>query len=226
MLKHHVVRVHARHLQTAELARNAFVHRLCQDLRPFGIGMHGIFQDVRIRIERFVEVYHLHLFGLGNTCYRLLDFAVPITRTRLETRVAVRQRSHPCNEKTHLRVGLAEIIHQRTVVADELVAVVGPIARIGIIDAQMDHHNVARKGYRITVFLLLVVRAVSPVQQGSTRLAEVAHLVPLAQHLLELDGIGVHFAVLHPRSVGNAIAHACLPDFLLRSQHTGKHQGQ
>ena len=226
MLEHHVVGIHRRHLQAPHLAGNAFIHRLGQDFSTLGIRMNGILQDIMIRIKRFVEVNHLHPFSLGDALYRLLDFSVPIAGTRLETGMTVRQRSHASNEEAHLRIRLAEIVHQRTVVADKFIAVVGPVARVGIVDTQMNHHNIPCKGHRILVLLLLGVRTVSLVEQGSSRLTEIAHLVGIAQHSLQLHGIGIHFPVFHACAIGNAVAHTSHLDLVLCHRPARKKQGQ
>ena len=226
VLEHHVVRIHVRHLQTTEVAGDAFVHRLGKNSRSLNIGMHGIFQQVRIRIKRFVEVYQLYSFCPGDTLDGQLDFLVPITGTRLETGMAVGQWSHARQEETYLRVHLTEGLHQCTIIADKLIPIVRPIAWIGVVDAEVDDHDVAGKGQGILVFLLLGVGAMSVVQECSTGLAEVTHLVLVAQHALELHGIGIHFPVRYPRTIGDAVSHTCHFDFVLSISSTSKEQSQ
>ena len=224
VLEHHVVSIHVGHLQATELSGDALIYGLGQDGCTLGIGVNGIFEDVRIRIERFMEVDELNALGLGYALDGQLDFGMPVAGARFETPMAIGQRSHACQEEAHLRVHLAEGLHERTIVANELVAIVGPVARVGIIDAQVDDHNVAGKGQGILVFLLLGVRAVSVVEQGSSGLAEVAHFVCIAQHSLQLHGVSVHFAVGHTRSVGNAIAHASHFNLLLCPTSTSQYK--
>ena len=173
-----------------------------------------------------MEVYQLYSFCPGNTFDGQLDFLVPITGTRLETGMAVGQWSHARQEETYLRVHLTEGLHQGTIIADKLIPIVRPIAWIGVVDAEVDDHDVAGKGQGILVFLLLGVGAMSVVQECSTGLAEVTHLVLVAQHALELHGIGIHFPVCYPRTIGDAVSHTCHFDFVLCISSTSKEQSQ
>ena len=207
VLQHHVVRIHARQLQAAEITGNAFVHHLGQDSGTFRIRMHRIFQHIRIRIERFVEVNQLNTLRLGNALNRQLDFFVPITGTRFKTEMTVRKRSHPGNQETSLRIHLAERLHQCTIITDEFIPIVRPVAWVGIVDTQMNHHDISGKCQRILVFLLLGIRTMSLVQQGRSRLTEITYFVLVAQHLLESHRISVLFPFRHTGSICDAVTY-------------------
>ena len=52
------------------------------------------------------------------------------------------------------------------------------------------------------------------IQQGGTRLSEVAHQVFVTQHILKLYGIREMFSILDTRAIGNTVAYASHLDFL------------
>ena len=195
MLKHHIVRIHFRHLQTTEITGNALVYGLRQNGCPLCVRVYRILQHVWIRIKRLVEVYQLYTFCLSDTFNGQLDFIVPVTSTRLETPMTIRQRSHSSQEETHLRIHLTERLHQGTVITDKFVSVVRPVAWVGIVDAEMYHYDVTGKSQGILILLLLGIRAMSLVQQSSSRLTEVTYFVLLTQHALQLHRISIYFSI-------------------------------
>ena len=78
----------------------------------------------------------------------------------------------------------------------------------------MDDGDVALEGHRLPILFLLHIRAVTVVQQGGTRLSEVAYQIFVAQHFLQLYGIGEMLSILDSRAVGDTVAHASHLDFL------------
>ena len=186
-------------------------------MSTLGIGVDIILQNVGIWVQRFKEVNHLHLLGTCHAGNGLLYLLVPVACARFVAPMAVGQGCHPGNEESCLGVYLAEGLDKGTIVTDKLVLIVGPVARVSIVDAKVYYHYISGKGQSVLVLLLLGVGAVSLVQQGSTRLAEVAHLVAVAQHALQLHWIGIHLAVCHTATIGDTIAHACHLDLLLLS---------
>ena len=122
--------------------------------------------------------------------------------------MTVGYRSHTSQYEAHLRIGSTQRIHYRKVVLDEFVAIVGPVARVGIVDAEGYHGNVALEGERLLKLLLHHLGAVAVIEQRGTGLAEVAHYIPLAQHTLQLRWIGVAGTVLDTGAVGDTVAYA------------------
>ena len=116
--------------------------------------------------------------------------------------------SHTRQYEAHLWIGCTQRIHYRKVVLDKFVAIVGPVARVGIVDAEVYHGYVAFEGKHLLKLLLHHIGAVAVIEQRGTGLAEVAHYIPLAQHTLQLRGIGVVRTVLNTGAIGNAVAYA------------------
>ena len=119
---------------------------------------------------------------------------------------------HAAYPHLDMGVGTAQGVDEGEVVGDELVAVVGPVARVGVVEAEVYDGLVGGKGYGIAIGLLLGVGAVPMVEQRGTRMAEVAHIVALAQHLAQTGGVGGLGGVLMAIAVGNTIAYASYAD--------------
>ena len=83
-----------------------------------------------------------------------------------------------------LGVGHAERIDEGAIVRNKLVAIVGPVARIGIVDAKVNHHNVGSKVHGLAELRLFGVRPMSTKEQCGTGSAEISYFIFLAQHLL------------------------------------------
>ena len=81
----------------------------------------------------------------------------------------------------HVFVLLAESIDERSVVGIEFVGIVGPVARIGIVETQMYDHHVGAKGQRVGIFGQVHVGIVAVAQERGTVVAEIAHFVGIAQ---------------------------------------------
>ena len=122
--------------------------------------------------------------------------------------MTVSNRSHTSQYEAHLRIGCTQRIHYREVVLDEFIAIIGPVARVGVVDAEVYHGNVALEGERLLKLLLHHIGAVSVIEQRGTGLAEVAHYILVAQHTLQLRGIRVVRTVLNTGAVGDAVAYA------------------
>ncbi len=212
-LQHHVVGIDTRQLQASIVARDASIHCLRQDASPFGIRMNGIGQQVGIWIERGMEIYQ---FRPTNPCHGLdglLYLVVPTLGARHEPWVTVSDGRHASQDKAHLGVGGAQGVHQREIVSHELITIVGPIAWVCVVDAQVDHGYVALESHGLPELLLPYVWSMPMIQQRGTRFAEIAHFILVAQHLLKLYRIGEMLPVLDARAVGDAVAHASHLDF-------------
>jgi len=67
----------------------------------------------------------------------------------------------------------------------ECVAVIGPVARVGVVGAEMDHGYVGRKLKCMCEFFRLAVRVVAFPEQCGAVAPEVAHLIAFAKRLLQ-----------------------------------------
>ena len=115
---------------------------------------------------------------------------------------------HEAHPYLDVGVGTAQGVDEGEVVGDELVAVVGPVARVGVIEAEVYDGLVGDKGDGIAVSLLLGVGAVSVVKKSGTRVTKVAHLIARSQHLTQTGGIGGLRGGLMSIAIGNAVAYA------------------
>ena len=158
---------------------------------------------------------------LCNLFNLLLNLPIPVACTALEASVPVEDRCHAANDNLWIAVGvrLPETFDYAGIVAEELIAVVGPVAWVGVVEAQVDYHNVGSKLKCGLVFWQRGVWAVSFVQQGCTRMPEIAHLVLLAEQLLQLCGVGGLCRVLVPVSVCYTVAYTGNLYLLLRYCH-------
>ena len=121
-----------------------------------------------------------------------------------------------CQDKSYLWIGRTQRVHQRKIIFHELVTIVKPVSGVCIVDAQVDDCDIALEGHRLPILLLLHIRTVPVVQQGGTRLSEVAHQVFITQHILKLYGIREMFSILDSCTIGDAVAYASHLDFLYR----------
>jgi len=88
------------------------------------------------------------------------------------------------NHNPDFRISRPKRIDQFNVIFHKEITIIGPITGICIIDAQMNNHNISGEVDRSAKLILLHVRPVPFIQQGSTRFAEVFDLIRLSQHLL------------------------------------------
>ena len=119
-----------------------------------------------------------------------------------------------CQDKSYLWIGRTQRVHQRKIIFHELVTIVRPVSGVCIVDAQVDDCDIALEGHRLPILLLLHIRTVPVVQQGGTRFSEVAYQIFVAQHFLQLYGIGEMLSILDSRTIGDTVAHTSHLDFL------------
>ena len=112
-----------------------------------------------------MKVYQLCPGKLGHPFNGMLYLFVPVARARLKTGVAVGYGSHSRHQDTHLRIDYTERVDQRQIVSDEIITIIGPVARIGIIDTQMNHNNISREGQCPLKFLLSDIGTMPFIQQ-------------------------------------------------------------
>ncbi len=161
MLEHHAVGVERSHAQAAVVARNGAAHDVGEDRGTLGIGVEAVGHQARMGVERGVEVDELRPGVLGHPLDAALDFGMPVARARLEAVVAVRDGREARHQNAARGISLAERVDERPVVGDELVAVMGPVARVGVVDAEVDDHDVGSEGQRLGALGLLVVGTVT-----------------------------------------------------------------
>ena len=213
-LQHHVVCIEIRQFQTAIVSGDSTINGLSQNTSTFCIRMDGIRQQVRIWIERRMEIDE---FRSAYSCHHLdgfLYFIVPQLGTRNEAGMPMGYRRHASQDKAYLGIGRTQRVHQRQIILYKFVSIVRPVSRVGIVDAQVDDCDIALEGHRLPILLLLHIRTVPVVQQGGARLSEVAYQVFVTQHLLQLYRIGEMLSILDTRTIGDAVAYASHLDFL------------
>ena len=213
-LQYHIIRIETGELQSTIISGNTAIHGFRQDAGTFRIRMDGIRQQIRIRIERSMEIDD---FRSAHLCYHLdslLYFIMPLLGARDKTGMAVGNRSHSSQNKTYLRIHGTQRVHQGKIIFHELITIVRPVSWVRIVDTQMNDSNIALEHHCLSVLFLLHIRTVSMLQQGSTRLTEVTYQVLVAQHLLKLYRIREMFSILDSRAIGDTVAHASHLDFL------------
>lgn len=94
----------------------------------------------------------------------LLYLPVPVACTRFETRVTVGDRRQAADPYFTLRVRLPESIDQGQIIFREVIPVIRPVARVGVVQSEMDDDPVGGKVEGGLAFLLLIVGTVSPSQ--------------------------------------------------------------
>ena len=112
-----------------------------------------------------MKVYQLCPGKLSHSFNGLLYLFVPVARARLKTGVAVGNGSHSRHQDTRLWIDYTERVDQRQIVSDEIITIIGPVARIGIIDAQMNHNNISREGQCLLKFFLSDIGTMPFIQQ-------------------------------------------------------------
>ena len=204
-LQYHIICIEIGQLKSTIISGNTAINGFRQDAGTFRIRMDGIRQQIRIRIERCMEIDH---FRSAHLCYHLdslLYFIMPLLGTRDKTGMAVGYRSHASQNKTYLRIHGTQRVHQGKIIFHELITIVRPVSWVRIVDTQVDDSNIALERHCLSVLFLLHVRTVSMPQQGSTRLTEVTYQVLVAQHLLKLYRIREMFSILNTCTIGNTV---------------------
>ena len=184
------------------------IDHIGQQCRSRLVGVKAVGQHFGMGEEGFVEVDEAGTGGCRHTFDGALNEFVPIARSGQKSVVTVGDGRHPCEEKACLGVGGAERVDQRDVVLREIIAEERPVARIGVVDTEVNHHDVGTEIECISVDFLRDVRAVSATQQGRAGVAEVAHVIALAEAFLQARRVALGVAVGEAVAVGDAVAHA------------------
>ena len=148
--------------------------------------MQGVGHQVGAVIEVTAKVDDFKVVPFGNCRDELLYLPVPVTCSTLETAVPMENWGHAAHIHLYLGVCPAQGFDDVYVISVEVVAVVGPVAWVGIVQSQVYYCNVGRELKRSLVLGQVDVWAVPLAQKGSTGVPEVAYLISLAKHLLQL----------------------------------------
>ena len=112
-------------------------------------------------MERRVEVDELGIGTEGHLLDGPLNLGVPVACAALEARMAVEDGCHLADKDARLGVHDQETVYESPVVGNELFLPVGPVARVGIVQAQVDDHPVGPEVERLAELWGLHVRAVA-----------------------------------------------------------------
>ena len=169
--------------------------------------MQGIGEQLRAAVERCVQVDEPHVGCCSDATNGLLDGLVPVAGATLEARMTMEDGRHQTNPDFCLWIGHAERVDERAIVTNELVAVVRPVARIGVVESEVDHDEVGLEIHRLSELRQLHIGPVAVIEQGGSRVSEVNHFVAVAQQLLQHYGIGCVLTVAQAIAEGDAVAH-------------------
>ena len=107
--------------------------------------MQGVGQEVRAVIKFCMQV---NQSGVGEYCdifNVLLYLPVPVACARFEARMAVGDRRQAADPDFTLRVRLSESIDQGQIILREVIPVIRPVARIGVVQSEVDDDPVGGK---------------------------------------------------------------------------------
>ena len=166
-------------------------------------------------VEWRVQVDETDVGSGGDAADSLLDGFMPVARATLEAGMTMEDGCHQANPDASLRIGHAEGVDECAVVADELIAVVRPVARVGVVESEMNHHEVGLEVESLSEFRQLRVGPMAMTEQCGSRVAEVLHLVLRTQQLLQHHGIGRVLTVAQSVAIGHAVAHASHAEYML-----------
>ncbi len=173
--------------------------------------MHGVGQQLRPILQHGFEVDQPGPLCRGHPFDRLLDPVVPLAGTGLEPTVPMRDRGHPANVDLRRRIGRSKTRDQGGVIRDELVPVIGPVPRVGVVDPEVDHHDVGPKSDRRGILVGFRIGIMAPVQERRAAAAEVPYVIPRAEHPSQHGRIAVSFAIVDQHAVRDAVPDARHP---------------
>ena len=227
-MQHHVVAIDKWHLQSSVVACDGAIYHVGNDACTFGIRMDSIREEVGTLVERLKEVEHLHTCTLCHLHDFLVDFVMPVARSALKARMQGSERRHSANHHAALGIDHPESVDQCSIVGDEVIAIVGPVARVGIVDTKMNHDNIGSESLGIGIFLLKDIWPMTLAEQCCSRLAEVAHFIAASQQVLQAHRISLSRSVSKTCAVCDAVAHTCHLDRLtaLLLLHSSKREGE
>ena len=174
--------------------------------------MQGIGEEVGTAVQWCEEVDELCASSAGHLFYGLLHLCVPVACASLVTGMAVEDGCHPAYEDASLGVHREEGIYQRAVVGNELLLPVRPVARVGVIETEVDDDPVGLEVEGLMELRQVDVGAVAFVEEGGSRVSEIgdfesAGTIGAVEHLLQTNGICIALAVSEAVAIGDAVAH-------------------
>ena len=134
-LQHHIVGKNRRKLQSAVTPRDTGIGHFSQNFGTARIGMHRVGQPIGVRHQGSVEIDPFHTGDFGHLLHGLRNFFAPLARSAVKTRMIDADRRQARHENAHMGVDCAQRIDECKIIGDEFVAIVRPVARIGIVDA-------------------------------------------------------------------------------------------
>ena len=105
-------------------------------------------------------------------------------------------------------IGLLARIYQSEIVSHEIIPIVWPGTRVGVIYSQMDDTNVSSEVHRFPVLLLVEIRPERTLDKCRSVLPEITHLIVLAQKHLKLRWVGIIHPVFDSGTIGDTVSNA------------------
>lgn len=107
-----------------------------------------------------------------------------------------------------LGVGLFAGVNQSEIIPHEIVPIIGPGARVGVINSQMDDIDVSGEVHRFREYILVEIWPERTLDKRRPVPAEIADLIIISEHHLKLGRVGIIYSVLYRRTVGDAVTDA------------------
>ena len=126
--------------------------------------MQGIGQEVGTVVQPRLQVDQPGMGECSNVFDVSLYLPIPVACARFKARMAVGDRCQAADPDFAFRVRLAESVDQGQVILCEVIPVIRPVTRVGVIQSEMDDDPVGGKVEGFLAFLLFVVRTVSSSQ--------------------------------------------------------------
>ena len=199
---------HRRNSQASVITCDSAIYDLREDAGALRCRMDRVREHPRIMVQRLVKVDEFGPGSFGHRLNGLLDLPVPGFRARNEAGVVAADGCHPRDQEPRLGIDAPETVDKREVIPHEFVLEVRPVARVRIVDPQMNHDDVSGELHRLAELFLLEIRPVAVAQERRARLAEVPDLVAVAQQRLQLRRIAFPLPVVQPHPVRDAVPHA------------------
>ena len=156
----HVVGEHLRNLKTAVIPCDSTIYGLCQDAGTFDIRMDGVREHPGVTVQRLIKVDQFRSGRMGHGLDGFLDLSMPDLGARDEPGMGAADGRHPGDDEAGLGIDTPQTVDQGEVIPHELILEMRPVARVRIIDTQMDHHDIPGEIHRLPELLLLEIRPV------------------------------------------------------------------
>ena len=152
-----------------------------------------------------MQVDESNIGRCSNPTDGFLNGFMPVAGTTLEARMTMEDGCHQAYPDFRLRIGYAERVDECTVVTDEFIAVIRPVARIGVVQSEVDNHPVGLEVKGLPIFRQLPVWLMTMPKQRCTGMAEVLDFILIAQQLLQDDRIGGMLTVVQSVAICHAV---------------------